>query len=265
MSFFDTVKQIVISNGLVMSFLMVGIVMWFSYWFSKTILKGRIHGSAIAIILGLLLAYVGGMLSAQEVNGVMQYKKKGLADLSFFSGIGLMGGSMLRDFAIISTAYGAKLSEIKKAGLAGITALVVGLSLSFIVGAVIAYGFGYTSAEEVATIGAGAMTFIVGPVTGTALKVSSEVIAMSIAAGVIKSILVMVLTPLFAKKIGLTSPAAAMVYGGLMGTTSGTAAGLAATNPKLVPYGAVVATFFTGFGCLLGPSVFYFITKAILG
>lgn len=29
-----------------------------------------------------------------------------------------------------------------------------------------------------------------------------------------------------------------MIYGGLMGTTSGVAGGLAATDPKLVPYGA---------------------------
>ena len=77
------------------------------------------------------------------------------------------------------------------------------------------------------TIGGGVATFIVGPVTGAALGASSEVIALSIAAGVVKSIAVMILTPLLAKPFGLTTPAAATVYGGLMGTTSGTAAGLA--------------------------------------
>jgi malonate transporter MadM subunit len=95
--------------------------------------------------------------------------------------------------------------------------------------------------------------------------VGSDVIALSIAAGVVKSILVMVATPLIAKRCGLTNPQAARVYGGLMGTTSGTAAGLAATDPRLVPYGAVVATFYTGTGCLLAPSLLYFITKGILG
>ncbi|WP_353890105.1 hypothetical protein [uncultured Algoriphagus sp.] len=44
-----------------------------------------------------------------------------------------------------------------------------------------------------------------------------------------------------------------------MGTSSGVAAGLAATDPKLVPYGAVTATFYTGVGCLLCPSLFYLI------
>jgi hypothetical protein len=50
-----------------------------------------------------------------------------------------------------------------------------------------------------------------------------------------------------------------------MGTTSGTAAGLAATDPRLVPYGAMVATFYTGFGCLVCPSICFFATRAILG
>jgi malonate transporter MadM subunit len=48
-----------------------------------------------------------------------------------------------------------------------------------------------------------------------------------------------------------------MIFGGLMGTTSGVAGGLAATNPKLVPYGAMTATFYTGVGCLLAPSVLF--------
>jgi malonate transporter MadM subunit len=53
-----------------------------------------------------------------------------------------------------------------------------------------------------------------------------------------------------------------MVFGGLIGTTSGVAAGLAATNEKLVPYGALTATFYTGLGCLLCPSLLYFIILA---
>jgi hypothetical protein len=32
-----------------------------------------------------------------------------------------------------------------------------------------------------------------------------------------------------------------------------------------VPYGALVATFHTGFGCLLGPSVLFLAVKAIFG
>lgn len=42
-----------------------------------------------------------------------------------------MGGGMFRDFAIIATAFGVKLDELKKAGLAGALALVVSTVLSF--------------------------------------------------------------------------------------------------------------------------------------
>jgi malonate transporter MadM subunit len=101
----------------------------------------------------------------------------------------------------------------------------------------------------------------VGPVTGSALGASSDVIALSVATGVVKAIGVTIFTPLIAKKIHLDNPHSAMVFGGLMGTTSGVAAGLAATDQKLVPYGALTATFYTGLGCLLCPSVFYLVLK----
>jgi malonate transporter MadM subunit len=52
-----------------------------------------------------------------------------------------------------------------------------------------------------------------------------------------------------------------MAFGGMMGTSSGVAAGLAATDPRLVPYGAVTATFYTGLGCLLCPSLFFLILE----
>ena len=102
-----------------------------------------------------------------------------------------------------------------------------------------------------------------GPVTGSAIGASSEVIALSVAAGLVKSILVMTLTPFLAKYIGLDNPRSALIFGGLMGTTSGVAGGLAATDPKLVPYGAMTATFYTGLGCLLGPSVIFIAIRAL--
>ena len=163
------------------------------------------------------------------------------------------------------SAFGADVEAIKKSGFIGATSVLLGVVLSFIVGAVVAVLFGYTDPAEITTIGAGAATYIVGPVTGTALGVGSDIIALSIAAGLIKSILVMIATPIVAPMIGLTNPHSAMVYGGLMGTTSGVAAGLAAVDPELVPYGAMTATFYTGVGCLLAPSVLYFITRAIVG
>jgi len=256
MDIIKMVTNILTKYNLTMAFMMVGIVMYFSYFISKNFTKNRIHGSAIAIIIGLILAYIGGISSGGS---------KGLASIGLFSGIGLMGGGMLRDYAIVSTAFGARLEEMKKAGLAGTVSLFVGVLLSFVIGVIIALMFGYTSTVDAVTIGAGAVTFIVGPVTGAALGASSEVVALSIAAGVVKSILVMILTPVIGPIIGLDTPKEAMVYGGLMGTTSGTAAGLAAYKPELVPYGALTATFYTGLGCLLCPSILFLITKAILG
>ena len=87
----------------------------------------------------------------------------------------------------------------------------------------------------------------------------------SIATGLIKAILVMVGTPVAARWMGLDNPRSAMVFGGLAGTVSGVTAGLAATDRRLVPYGALTATFHTGLGCLLGPSLLYFIVRGIVG
>jgi malonate transporter MadM subunit len=154
---------------------------------------------------------------------------------------------------------------MKRTGLAGVISLILGVGLTFIVGVLIAYIWGYRDAKSLTTIGAGACTFIVGPVTGTAIGATSDVIALSIAAGVIKSVLVTIGTPLVARFIGLNNPHTAMIYGGLLGTTSGVAAGLAATDPKLVPYGALTATFYTGLGCLLCPSVLYLMMRLMFG
>ncbi|MEG1726641.1 MAG: malonate transporter subunit MadM [Acidaminococcaceae bacterium] len=242
-------------NGLVSAFIVIGIVTLIAYKMAG-LTKGRIHGSAIAIFLGLVLAYIGGITTGGN---------KGLASIPMFAGVGFMGGGMLRDFAIVSTAFGADLREIKKCGVAGVLSIIIGIVSSFVVGVVLAYFWGYKDVVSMATIGAGVVTFVVGPVTGTALGASSDVIAISIAAGVVKSVAVMIGTPLVAKSIGLDNPQAAMMFGGLMGTTSGTAAGMAAVNPKLVPYAAMTATFYTGTGCLLCPSVLYLMTKAIMG
>ena len=250
------IVEILEKNGLVFAFVVIGLVMWVSYQLSDKLSAGRLHGSAIAIIIGLFLAWLGGTISGGS---------KGLADLTLFSGIGLMGGSMLRDLAIVSTAYGVDMREIRKAGVAGATALALGIIVSFVVGALVAAAFGYTDAISMATIGGGAATYIVGPVTGTALGASSEVIALSVAAGLLKAVLVMIGTPFVAPYIGLNNAKSAMAYGGLMGTTSGVAGGLAATDKRLVPYGAMTATFYTGLGCLMGPSVFYLVLLAMFG
>ena len=97
-----------------------------------------------------------------------------------------------------------------------------------------------------------------------ALGAGSDVIALSVAAGLTKSVLVMIGTPFGAGRLGLNHPHSALIYGGLMGTTSGVAGGLAATDPKLVPYGAMTETFYTGMGCLLAPSLLYLMVRAIV-
>ena len=250
----ETLAAVLSKNALLTAFVFVGVLVWLSYWISDKLTGGRIHGSAIAITLGLLLAYVGG-----TVKGGSQ----GIADYTLLAGVGVMGGAMFRDFAIVATAFGAELDALKKAGAIGAASVVIGVVLSFIVGAVVAVAFGYTDAVSITTIGAGAATYIVGPVTGTALGADSGVIALSVAAGLTKSVLVMIGTPFVAPHIGLNNPHAALIYGGLMGTTSGVAGGLAATDPKLVPYGAMTATFYTGAGCLLAPSVLYLLVRAI--
>ncbi len=252
----DLLADVMIRNGLVTAFLFVGVVVWISYFVSGKLTGGRLHGSAIAILTGLVLAYVGGVVTGGS---------QGLADIEIFVGVGLLGGAMIRDFAIIATAFGVQFDEIRKAGAGAIVSLFAGVVVSFIVGAFVAYSFGYTDPVSMTTIGAGAATYIVGPVTGTALGASSDIIALSIAAGLVKSMLVMTGTPFVARYIGLNNPRSALVYGGLMGTTSGVAGGLAATDPKLVPYGAMTATFYTGLGCLLGPSVIYFVIRAVFG
>ncbi len=237
-------------NGLVFAFLVVGVIMYGSYYISKKITKSRIPGAAIAISFGLVIAYFGG--------------DNGIASIPAFSGMAILGGSMLRDFSIVSTALGASFTEIKKTGWIGLLSLIIGTVVAFLMGGSIAYVMGYQDAKSVATIGAGACTFIVGPVTGSALGASSDVIAISIAIGVIKSIIVTISTAFLAKPLGINNPQTAMIFGGLVGSTSGVSAGLAATDPKLVPYGALTATFHTAMGCLLCPSVLYYFVYQIL-
>ena len=70
-------------NGLITAFAVVGGIMWLSVLLSRYLTFGRVHGSAIAIVIGLVLAWVGGTLTGGQ---------KGLADMALFSGIGLMGG-----------------------------------------------------------------------------------------------------------------------------------------------------------------------------
>jgi malonate transporter MadM subunit len=250
----EAAEAVLIKYSLVTAFALVGAIVWSSYAVSHHLTRGRLHGSAIAILVGLLLAWRGGYVTGGE---------RGLADIELFSGVGLLGGAMFRDFAIVATAFGVRWKEFRATGASGILALLIGVLVSFFLGACSAYAFGYRDAVSMTTIGGGAATYIVGPVTGAALGASSDVIALSVAAGLIKSILVMILTPFVAPIIGLDNPRSALIFGGLLGTTSGVAGGLAATDARLVPYGAMTATFYTGLGCLLGPSLVYVLMRLV--
>ena len=102
----DALGSVLVKNNLVFAFSFVGIIVWLSYRISDKLTRGRIHGSAIAIFAGLALAYLGGLTTGG---------KKGLADIQLLSGIGIMGGAMLRDFAIVATAFGVDLDELRRA------------------------------------------------------------------------------------------------------------------------------------------------------
>ena len=252
----EEIITVLTKNALVTALAVTGLMMYVSHLLSKYLTKGKLQSSAFAITMGLVLAYFAGVYTQGE---------KGISDIEIFGGFALLGGAMLRDLAIASTAFEVDVKEVKKAGKVGMIALTLGCVIPFLIGAMVAWVMGYRDPVSMTTIGAGAMTYIVGPVTGTAVGASSEVIALSIAIGLIKSVFFMVGTPLLAKFMYLKSPRSAMVFGGLAGTTSGTAAGLAGTDVRLVPYGALVATFYTGLGCLLAPSVFFLTINAIFG
>ena len=193
----EVILSLLTKYSLVTAFAVVGATVWVSYLVSDRLTKGRLHGSAIAILAGLIMAYVGGVVTGGE---------NGIADIEVLSGIGVMGGAMLRDFAIVATAFGVRMDEFRKTGISGIVSLLVGVVGSFFVGGCVAVAFGYRDAVSITTIGGGAATYIVGPVTGSALGASSDVVALSVAAGLVKSMLVMIMTPFVAGIIGLDNP-----------------------------------------------------------
>ena len=82
--------------------------------------------------------------------------------------------------------------------------------MPFNVGCMFAWIFGYRDAVSITTIGAGAVTYIV-TCYGCSIGASSEVMALSIATGLVKAICVMVSTPLTAKFMGLDNPRSAMI------------------------------------------------------
>ena len=116
------------AGSIVTGFLFSGVIILFSDFLSKKLTKGRLHPSAIAIFFGLILAYVGGVITGGE---------KGMADVAAFGGLGILGGSALRDFTIIASSYGASVEEVKKCGWACPISLLVGVTSAFFMGTVV--------------------------------------------------------------------------------------------------------------------------------
>ena len=145
----EILNEVLISNNLITAFVFVGLVVYLSYFFSNHFTGGRFHGSAIAIILGLIFAYLAGLFTDGQ---------KGVADFAILSGVGILGGSMLRDFAIVATAYGANFNDLRSSGKAGVFSLLFGVILSFSFGALVAISFGYDDPRSITTIGAGTVT-----------------------------------------------------------------------------------------------------------
>ncbi len=73
----ETLRNVIQANGLIVAFLVVGLAVWLSYWASRQFTRGRIHGSAIAIILGLLAAYAAGLATDGS---------RGVADIGLLAG-----------------------------------------------------------------------------------------------------------------------------------------------------------------------------------
>ena len=53
----DIIESVFVRNNLVMAFALIGATIWVSYFLADRLTGGRIHGSAIAISLGLIAAW----------------------------------------------------------------------------------------------------------------------------------------------------------------------------------------------------------------
>ena len=73
----ESLVNVLSKNALITAFAFVGILVWISYEISTRLTRGHIHGSAIAIALGLVLAYVGGSYTGGT---------QGIADFSMYIG-----------------------------------------------------------------------------------------------------------------------------------------------------------------------------------
>ena len=101
----ETLIAVLSKNALVTALAVTGLMMFVSHLLSKYLTKGKLQSSAIAITLGLVVAYFAGVYT----NGT-----KGISDIAIFSGFALLGGAMIRDLAIASTAFEVDVKEVNE-------------------------------------------------------------------------------------------------------------------------------------------------------
>ena len=61
----ETMEALLIKNDIITAFVFVALVIWLSYFLSDKLTMGRLHGSAVAITLGLVLAWAGVIATAE--------------------------------------------------------------------------------------------------------------------------------------------------------------------------------------------------------
>ena len=157
-------------NGLVTAFAFVGITVWLSYLVSDRLTHGRTprigHRHP-----GRAGARVRGRRGHRRIPGAGRCHGVGRRGRA-----GRVHAPGLRHHR---NRLRVSLDEIRKAGLGAAVSLFVGVLGSFVVGAAVAWFFGYRDPVSMTTIGAGAATYIVELVTGTAVGAPSDIIALS--------------------------------------------------------------------------------------
>ena len=116
----DILDHMARAEALIIAFATIGALMLLSSLLSRRITGGRIHASAFAIMIGLALAYGGGLVS---------HGHRGLADVVPFSGLVLLGGAMMRDFAVASTAFEVDVARAWRAGVVAFLAVGFGTAI----------------------------------------------------------------------------------------------------------------------------------------
>lgn len=57
----NMIKEGLENNGLIMVFVIIGIVMYIVYFLLDKLIKGRVYGFVIVIMFGLIFVYIGGV------------------------------------------------------------------------------------------------------------------------------------------------------------------------------------------------------------